>query len=270
MNTVFSYFLEDMAEAGQQVTNLGAAEGSAGNISIFTKELTNIPDSFLEIRTIDLPVAAPALEKGWVLVTNSGKRLRDIHRSPERSISVLQILAGGQQATLYTNPSLKPTSEFVSHLAVHQDQVARRGLTQHAIVHAQSCYLTFLSNLSPYQDTVSLNQRLLRWEPETILVFPHGIGLIPFIVPGTHNIMEETVKALQTHSLVVWQKHGQVSRSDESAVKAADYIEYAETAAHYEYLNLSLGEPCQGISNNQLMDICDTYQVHQTFFAREN
>ena len=43
-------------------------------------------------------------------------------------------------ATLHTSPRRlfkNLTSEFNSHLAVHQDQVASRGLDFHAVVHAQ-------------------------------------------------------------------------------------------------------------------------------------
>ena len=40
---------------------------------------------------------------------------------------------------------------------------------------------------------------------------------------------------LRHHRIVIWAKHGVMARSDVSVKRAADRIEYAETAAKYEY-----------------------------------
>ncbi len=269
MKTNFHEIISDMGDAGIQVTELGAAEGAAGNISVFVKQLDNIPHEYKEMGEVDLPAEVPALAGGWVLVTGTGRRLREIKASPETTVSVIKVHEGGLKGTMYSAASVRPTSEFNSHLAIHQDQVSRRKVEYHAVLHAQSEHLTFLSHLQRYGDTFELNRRLLRWEPETILIFPEGFGMIPFAVPGTPELMEGTVKGLQTHKLVIWQKHGQVVRSDESVVKTADYIEYAETAATYEYFNLTVGEPTQGITVKEVLDICQKFNVTQTFFNKD-
>jgi len=49
-------------------------------------------------------------------------------------------------------------------------------------------------------------------------------------------------QSLRRHRIVIWGKHGVMARSDVSIKRAADRVEYAETAAKYEYLNLSAGE----------------------------
>lgn len=265
----FNEIIVDMGSAGIQVTELGAAEGAAGNISVFADELEEIPASYHSSGVVDLPVSAPALAGGWVVVSGSGKRLRDIKASPEKNVCIYKILEGGSQGELFIAATIRPTSEFNSHLAIHQDQVARRKLAYHAVLHAQSEHLTYLSHVSRYSNTRDLNRRLLRWEPETILIFPEGIGMIPFEVPGTEALMKATVAGLQTHKIVVWQRHGQVVRSDESVAKAANYVEYAETAASYEYFNLTLGEPAEGISIKQMLELCKENEVDQVFFSED-
>jgi rhamnulose-1-phosphate aldolase len=40
---------------------------------------------------------------------------------------------------------------------------------------------------------------------------------------------------------VLWSKHGVMARSDVSVTRAVDRIEYAETAARYEYMDPSGG-----------------------------
>ena len=51
-----------------------------------------------------------------------------------------------------------------------------------------------------------------------------------------------------------------------SIKRAADRVEYAETAAKYEYLNLSAGEGGEGLSADELRLICKTFGVQQAFF----
>jgi hypothetical protein len=50
--------------------------------------------------------------------------------------------------------------------------------------------------------------------------------------------MEANVTHLRQHRVVLWSKHGVMARSAFSATQAADLIEYVETAAGYEYMDL--------------------------------
>jgi rhamnulose-1-phosphate aldolase len=261
-----STILKDIGDAGQQVTALGAAEGSAGNISVFVRQLSGLEERFSLQRGFALPVAVPALAGGWVAVSGTGRRLRDLGGAPETTCCLLHIQPGGELALGYAGIDLRPTSELNSHLAIHQERVAHHHVAYHAVVHAQPLYLTYLSHLPEYLETRRFNQRLLRWEPETILVFPEGIGMLPFEVPGSPEQMRATLAGLQTHQAVIWQRHGIVVRSDHSACKAGDLIEYAETAAHYEYLNLLNPQPVEGLSDDDLRRICSRFGVQQEYF----
>jgi rhamnulose-1-phosphate aldolase len=57
-----------------------------------------------------------------------------------------------------------------------------------------------------------------------------------------------------------------MARSDVSVKRAADRVEYAETAAKYEYLNLSAGEIGEGLSIDEIRNICKTFNVKQNIF----
>jgi rhamnulose-1-phosphate aldolase len=257
--------VRQIGEVGGQMTAFGAAEGSAGNISTFVRELGQLDSYFHPQGRIRLPIPCRSLARGWVVVSGTGRRLRDLAVSPQSNLCMLHIDMNGEEAELYAARGVRPTSELNSHLAIHEDQVCRRGLDFHAVVHAQTTYLTYLSHMERYADTHSLNRRLLRWEPETVLVFPEGIGMIPFEVNGSMELMRVTIEGLRVHRAVVWQKHGIVTRSDKSAIQAGDLVEYAETAAHFEYLNLQLGEPTQGLTDDEIHRICQTYGIHQSF-----
>ncbi len=263
---LFSRILREIGDTGEQMTVLGADEGSAGNISVFACAIEGIDEHFWDHGTVDLPVACPALQGGWLVVTGTGRRMRDLCQDPETTLVILEILEGGSRATLYAASNVRPTSELNSHLAIHNDQVGRRQLSYSAIVHAQPRFLTYISHLPEYADTLSLNRHLLRWEPETIATFPEGIGMIPFHVPGSPEQMADTMAGLQVHRAVVWQRHGIVTRSDDSVRHAGDLVEYAETAAHFEYLNLQLGRPTGGLTDEELRAICRRQGIEQKFF----
>lgn len=258
--------IEDMGETGVQVTELGAAEGSAGNISVFVKQLEGVNNRFPLQGEMDLPAKVSALVDGWVVITATGRRLRDVSKKPEATLCLLKIIGDGTRAQIYAAPSLRPTSEYNSHLAIQDDQVARFGWEYHAVLHAQPLYMTYLSHLeNKYPDTQSLNYRLLRWEPETAYVFQAGIGMLPFQIPGSPELMDATVAGLREHRAVVWQRHGMVSRSENNVIQTADLIEYAETVAHYEFLNLLMGEPTIGISDDQFHNFCTRLGIKQKF-----
>ncbi len=181
------------------------------------------------------------------MITASGRRLRDVGRRPAETIVALNVHPSGDSATLHATPDVRPSSEWNSHVAIHEDQRARRGVDTHAVVHAQPLRLVFLSHLPDIDSTDELNDRLMRWEPETAVVAPDGVELAAFRVPGSPDQMAATVDALARSSAVVWAKHGIVTRSDVSARLAADLVEYLEAAAAYEYMNLALGSPARGL-----------------------
>ena len=176
------------------------------------------------------------------LVTGSGRRLREIMDEPTASIACIVVNEGGQTGKLYTSHQRRferVTSEFNSHLAVHYDQICSSGYKlpcRHPCpAHASDVFQSHPS----LSGRAILNTHFLRWQPETIVNLPEGIGFIPFRIPGSPELMAANVESLRKHRIVIWAKHGVMARSDVSVKRAADRVEYAETAAKYEYLNLS-------------------------------
>jgi rhamnulose-1-phosphate aldolase len=210
---------------------------------------------------------APALAGAHIIVSGSGRRLRDIHVDPAANLGVVAIDANGRTGQLYTSPRrlfAQVSSEFNSHLAVHNDQVARSGTNFHALIHAQPPHLTYLSHIPAYRDQAFFNKQLLRWEPETIVNLPEGIGVLPYRLPGSPAMMEANVAGLRQYRIVLWSKHGVMARSELSVTKAADRIEYAETAALYEYMDLVNGSKAEGLTIDELREVVRAFNVPTT------
>lgn len=261
--------LEMMGEAGRHLAEIEASEGAAGNISVCVRWSMELRNRFPIMDEIELPQSVPELAGATFLVSGSGRRLREIIDEPTASIAALVVNAGGKTAKLHTAPQhrfARVTSEFNSHLAVHYDQICRSNTNFHAVIHAQPLHLTYLSHVPRYQNTQYLNTHLLRWQPETIINLPEGIGFIPFRLPGSPDLMAANVAVLRQHRIVIWAKHGVMARSDHSVKHAADIVEYAETAAKYEYLNLADGELGEGLSLEEIRALCVAFNVRQTIF----
>ena len=259
----------ELGQVGKLLSDIGAAEGAAGNLSVCFREALNISTCFPHTQMIELPVPAPDLAGATVIVTGSGRRLRDIITAPTANLACIVIEPGGRMGRMFTAPDCqfkRVTSEFNSHLAVHHDQMRSRDIRQHTVLHAQPLHLTYLSHLEAYQDEHYFNEHLLRWQPETIITFPQGIGVLPFLLPGSAQLTVETMLALREHRVVIWSRHGAMSRADDSITHALDLIEYAETAAHYEYLNLTAGGHSGGLSPEHIRAISASWNVSQTIF----
>lgn len=259
--------LASVGQAGERLAAIDASEGAAGNISIFIGWPIEIRPRFPITEPLELPVETPALAGGLVICTGSGRRLRDVRSDPTANLGIAAIGTDGRSAVLYTSHQRlfeRLTSEWNSHLAVHNDLVERTGTNFHAVIHAQPRHLTYLSHIPEYADEAFFNARLLRWEPETIINLPSGIGVLPFAVPGSAALMAANVESLRRHRVVLWSKHGVMARSDRSVTRAADRIEYAETAAAYEYMDMVAGGRAEGLTNDEMRSVVQAFAVETT------
>ncbi|MGZ8704063.1 MAG: class II aldolase/adducin family protein [Aeromicrobium sp.] len=259
-----SEILTSIGEGGRRVAEIDAGEGAAGNISVYVGWPMDPRRYFPVTEQISLPIPAPNLVGQLVIVTGSGRRLRDIATDPAANLGAVRVLPDGTSGTLFSSPRRlfeRLTSEWNSHLGVHDDTVARTRTNFHAVVHAQPPHLVYLSHVREYHDEEKFNRRLLRWEPETIVNLPAGVGVLPFMVPGSAALMAANISSLRTHRIVLWGKHGVMARSDISVTRAVDRIEYAETAARYEYMDLAIGGKAEGLTLEEMKSVVVAFGV---------
>lgn len=251
-------WIEEMAAAARRLSALGAVEGAAGNLSLFLPEDTPGLARFLVDRMprasdAQLP-SEPALPPGTLLITGTGRRLPDLSHDPDQVLCAVVFDRHGA-ARLHRAPGdVRPTSEIDSHLGVHAAVLAGTP-HPHAVIHAQPPKLTWLSHIPAYQDEARLNRQLLRWQPETIVMLPEGIAVLPFVTPGTPEQGDLTAQAMRDHRFVVWSRHGVVARSERGPAAATDLIDYVETVAGYETLDIMAGRPADGLTLDQLQQI---------------
>jgi len=256
--------ISDIAEAGKVINEIHASEGASGNISIMVGESIDPQPLFTEEISIDLPAKYVELTGKFILVTGSNCRLRRITMNPLDRIALIKILDGGDKATMYVNNShsfSKPTSELISHLMLHQKAVHNGEGDINAVLHAHPRFLKMLSHIPAYQNNETLNQNLMRWHPEMIVFMPKGITFVPYQLPGSKNLMEETRKRVGKSKVIVWERHGLITVSRESLIKALDLFEYVESAAHSEYMDILAGNLAKKLSDKEIANITSKFNL---------
>ena len=84
------------------------------------------------------------------------------------------------------------------------------------------------------------------------------------MLPGSPTLMAANVESLRSHRIVLWAKHGVMARSSISVKRAVDRIEYAETAASYEYMDLLNGGRAEGLTVDELRAVVEAFDVDTT------
>jgi rhamnulose-1-phosphate aldolase len=264
-------WIAELGAAATRLSAIGALEGAAGNMSLFLPPDTPGLTALLETR---FPRARPyevpgqvQLPFGTLLITGTGRRLRDCAELPERVLCAIVRDAEGTWLHRADEHGVEPTSEIDSHAGVHGMMLGDRQAV-HAVIHAQPPRLTYLSHIPAYRDERVCNRQLLRWQPETLVQVPEGVSVLPFETPGTPAQGTATLEAMRRHRVVLWAKHGVIVRSSSGPGAAADLIEYLEAAAGYELLDLQAGRPADGLSLAELRAVATRFGVSPALLDR--
>jgi rhamnulose-1-phosphate aldolase len=244
INRKVARIIRATAETGRLLWAKGWAEKNAGNISINVSAIMSVPrDRSAGAVPRKLPSRFPSLKGQVLLVTQTGSRMRDLARDPETNLGLVRISASGaayQVVWSGRDPrSFEPTSEFPTHLAIHNFFQARRRPNR-AILHTHPDELIALTHSPAFRDEAAMNRLLRGLHPEIELFLPRGVGLTPFRKPGSQALGKATVKALSGHDIVLWPKHGCLA-TGENILEVFDLIDILNKAARIYFLCMAAG-----------------------------
>lgn len=157
------------------------------------------------------PIGAsvPDLAGEYFMVTGSGKFFRNVILDPEDSTAVIEIDETGEQYRIcwgLVNGG-RPTSELPSHLMNHQVKKRVTGGRHRVIYHAHPANVIALTFVLPLEDRV-FTRELWEMATECPVVFPEGIGVVGWMVPGGREIAEATSRLMKRYNVAVWAHHG--------------------------------------------------------------
>ena len=250
-NSELKKVTDKMSEVAGYLWEKGWAERNAGNISI---NITGIAGGRVEklasYPAKQLNIALPALANNIFLITGTGKRMREVARDIWGNCSIVVVHEDGKTYSIVSEgETVIPTSELPTHLGVHEVMV-KRGGNDKVLVHTHPNEIVAMSLLPSMQKETAINDALWGMHPETYIVVPKGVGLIPYEVPGTDEIAQLTIKSLEVHNVVVWPKHGCLAIGSD-LIETFDTIDTLNKSAHLYLLCKSAGEMPVGLQKTE-------------------
>lgn len=241
----------------------GWDERNGGNVSLrlTDEDLTDFDDISEVKRTIDLGFDASTLAGNYFLVTATGRYFRNVISQPELDLGLVKIKEDGQHADLLWGyeDGAAPTSEFPSHLMSHIERL-KVDANQRVVMHCHPTNVIALS-FTHELDERSITRLLWKMQAESLVVFPEGIGIIPYMTPGTNEIGQATSEKMADFRTVIWPHHGIFGTGDDLD-EAFGLIETVEKAATiYSQICAQGGEIKQEITDEQLLELAKAFGV---------
>ena len=96
-------------------------------------------------------------------------------------------------------------------------------------------------------------------QTESIVVFPEGVAVLPWILCGGTQIGIETAKLMSEYRSVIWAQHG-IFCTGISLDEVYGLIETIEKAAEI-YMKICDKKIVQSISNENLKEIAEAFKI---------
>lgn len=254
-------FIQEMKEITHHMWKLGWDERNGGNISCILEEteVTKYIRPEGPLRTIKLTFPVQELAGRYFIVTGSGKYFRNVITDPEANLGVLRVSENGESVEVLwgLRGGAVPTSELASHFMSHMERL-KVDPSHRIVIHTHATNviaMTFIHDLDERKFTKTL------WEmcTECLVVFPDGVGVLPWMVPGSSEIGRETAKKMKDHRVVIWPQHG-IFGTGSSMEETFGLIETVEKAAII-YMLIAGHEIKQKITDQQLLDLAKAFGV---------
>ncbi len=263
-NVSNSWFVKDMMKATGDMWRKGWDERNGGNVSlrVLAEEVLPYQESFYKNPRVEaLSEPIKNIAGCWFLVTGSGKFFRNVELAAEENLVLLRVTEDAAHYEIHWGlpKGGVPTSELAAHFQSHEVRIIESNGRDRVIMHCHATNLMALSYVHPL-DTASFTRLLWEGSTECLVVFPNGIGIIPWMVPGTDSIGTKTAVAMREHTLVLWPFHG-IFGTGADLDEAFGLIDTAEKSAEVMVKVFSMGGKKQTISREELVALGERFGV---------
>jgi len=234
-------FLKEMTDITSLMYRLGWDERNGGNISYMLDENTvkEYLDTDNVIREVPTGFDASELIGKIFIVTGTGKYFKNVKGDPEKNLGIIRIAKDGTTAELlwgYSDGG-RFTSELPAHLMSHIQRL-RVDPENRIIMHCHPDYTLAMTQVHE-ADEKKFTRTLWGQMTESIVVFPDGIGVLPWMVCGTNEIGIATAEKMKQYRLVIWTLHG-IYGAGKDMDETFGLIETVEKAAKQYILTANL------------------------------
>ncbi len=231
-------FLVEFEKTASNMYRLGWDERNGGNISYLLKEEEVSP--YLDVNKVirNIPLAGilhsnidvtPLIGK-YFLVTGTGKYFKNVEADPETNAGIFRIAEDGKSVNLlwgYKDGG-RFTSELPAHLMSHMARL-KKDPENRVIMHTHPTNILAMTYVHPL-DEKSFSHTLWTMSTECVVVFPEGVGVLPWMLCGTDEIGRATAEKMNDFRIVLWTNHG-IYGAGKTLDEAFGLIETVEKAA---------------------------------------
>lgn len=258
-NILEAPFLKEMCKATSNMYRLGWDERNGGNISylLYDEDVAPYLDTDKVLRRIPMNFDAKPLAGKYFLVTGTGKYLKNVEDDPANNLGIIRVAEDGTTAELmwgYEDGG-RFTSELPAHLMSHMVRL-KKDPAHRIVMHSHPTNTVAMTHVHPMDDK-AFTRTIWGTCTECIVVFPDGIGVLPWMICGTNEIGEATARKMEDYRLVVWTQHG-IYGSGKDIDETFGLIETVEKGAELwmKYASLPL---VNRITDRQLDDLAKAF-----------
>ena len=253
--------INQIAEVAGYLWQKGWAERNGGNITVNITEF--VDDDMRALPAISEPVAIgvtlPSLSGCYFYCKGTQKRMRDLARYPMSNGSIIRITDDCSHYEIVADQAVKPTSELPAHLSVHNYLLAK-GSPYRASLHTHPIELVAMSHSKTFLEKDVATRLLWSMIPETKAFGPRGLGIIPYMLPGSVALADATLKELDDYDVVMWEKHG-VFAVDTDIIAAFDQVDVLNKSAQIYISAKSMGFTPDGMSDEQMAEMTRAFNL---------
>lgn len=250
-------FVREMCMTAENMYRQGWDERNGGNISMLLSEDEAAPylSGAAAERVLPLGFSAKSLAGRLLLVTGTGKYFKNILHDPAENLGLVRITPDGENAALLWGfrSGGRFTSEMPAHLMTHTVRL-EADEAHRVVTHCHPTHLLAMNHVFPL-DEAALTHTLWQMYTESIMVFPDGIGVLPWMCCGTTEIGMATAEKMKRFRLVVWALHG-IYAAGRTLDETYGLIETVEKAAEIYLLTAPLGR-VNTITDAQLTELAE-------------
>ncbi len=254
-------FVKEMCDTTANMYRLGWDERNGGNISYLLdeNEVAEYLDLNHVIRTISTGFDAPELIGKIFIVTGTGKYFKNVEKDPENNLGIIRIAKDGTTAELlwgYSDGG-KFTSELPAHLMSHRARL-KVDPENRVVMHSHPTN-TLAMNYVHELDEKKITHTLWEMCTECIVVFPDGVGVLPWMLCGTNEIGEATAEKMKEFRLVIWGMHG-IYGAGKTMDETFGLIETVEKAAQIYMLTCNMPR-VNTIKDSEMQQLAEYFGV---------
>ena len=218
MRELDAEFVKNFIRTANDGWEQGWHERNGGNLSyrIRLEEVEAVKEDFEPKEWQPIGTTVPKLAKEYFIVTGSGKYFRNVIIKPEDSICIIELDEKGENYRIVWGlvNGGRPTSELPTHLMNHEVKMIATGGKHRVIYHAHPTNIIALTFVLPLEDKV-FTRELWEMSTECPVIFPEGVGVVPWMVPGGRDIAVATSELMKKYNLAIWAHHGMFASGED-------------------------------------------------------